>query len=158
MLFRAHTYFQDIYFTPSLSFQWLLHAYTNIRTKFPLLACRISSHKHTNRPRETARRCEAFSPVMLFAGQVYGVEMACLFFLAWGSNAGHWGIFAGQPQWWRSAAERAFFQDDTFDMPRSSSVWSLSVIMYPIICPSADVTEFPYKLGFYVLIFIEPVK
>lgn len=74
--------------------------------------------------------CRAF-PVMLFTGQVYEVETAWLFFLYWRKGVRLWRAFAGQPQWWQSAARRALVQEvwskDSTPDESSSSMWMHSL-------------------------------
>lgn len=73
----------------------------------------------------------AFSPVMLFAGQVYEVETARSLFSYWWEGVGLWRAFAGQPQWWQSAARRALVQEverkDNTPDESSSSMWMHSL-------------------------------
>lgn len=82
MLFGAQTHFQDICLTVFIAhfvpFQCVLHNQHKHKDSF-LLPFGVSYLMLKNGPHEAAVEI-VFCAVTLFAGQVYKVEMACLFF------------------------------------------------------------------------------
>lgn len=108
-----------------------IHKQTRARISPPgvneLFNAHARPHTDTSRPPGDSRRCGAFSPVMLFAGQVCEVQMACLFFFDWGALLGARGRFAEMTERCRKSfvSREARRKDGTGEMIPVRCSWNL---------------------------------